>query len=112
MENSEKRKYDGFYLMPGDEEDSFEFSFFTFKDDMKIGAPVQFTSVGDMFHVALFNEIEDGVQLNDTFEAIFADPVVYAKELLNVGLFGTFLRKTENSQEWWDNYLTKTKTVV
>lgn len=105
-------EYDGFYVVPKDvkedEEDSIELRFFCFKDEEKFGEPIENTEIGYKYHVAFFKEREDGEMiLNDCFEAIFADPVVYAKGLLGSKLFGTFIRKTEKSSDWFDDYLKK-----
>ena len=50
---------------------------------------------------------EDGeFNFDDTFEAIFSDPVVYAKGLCGTGTFGTIIRKQEKTSEWFKEYLT------
>jgi hypothetical protein len=50
--------------------------------------------------------------LNDTFEAIFADPVVYAEGLIGMDIYGTFVKKTEEAQKWFDEYLKLTSERV
>ena len=110
---SDAEEFDGFYVLPkeGEESDNMELRFFAFKDDKSLGKPIDNTELGYMYHVAFFKEREeDGeIVLNDCFEAIFADPVTYAKGLLGSKLFGTFIRKTEKSSDWFDDYL---KNVV
>ena len=103
-------EYDGFYIVPkdGEETDSMELMFFCFKDDEKFGKPIEQNEMGYKYHVVFFKERDDGeMVLNDCFEAIFSDPVTYAKGLLGSNLFGTFLRKTERSSDWLDDYLRK-----
>jgi hypothetical protein len=110
---SEANSYDGFYVVPKDateedEDDSMELMFFCFKEDEKFGVPIENNEIGFKYHVAFFKERDDGEMiLSDCFEAIFADPVVYAKGLLGSKLFGTFIRKTEKSSDWFDDYLKK-----
>jgi hypothetical protein len=110
---SDMEEFDGFYVVPkeGKEADNMELRFFAFKDDKSLGKPIDNTELGYMYHVAFFKEREeDGeIVLNDCFEAIFADPVTYARGLLGSKLFGTFIRKTEKSSDWFDDYL---KNVV
>ena len=106
----ETEEFDGFYVVPkeGEEADNMELRFFTFKEDKDYGEPIEHTELGYKYHVAFFKEQEDGeIVLNDCFEAIFADPVTYAKGLLGSKLFGTFIRKTEKSSDWFDDYLKK-----
>jgi len=100
------KDFDGFYLIPGNNEREIEYRFFKFHDDKSLGDKVDGTDVGDMYHVAFFKQKKDGdVEFDDCFEAIFADPVVYSKNLYGMNIFGTFLKKRENSPEWWDDYL-------
>ena len=110
---SDKKDFDGLYFLPGDEEGELQISFFTFNDEKWKGSPIENTKVGDKFHVAFFKEGEDGnVEFDETFEAIFADPLTYLKNLAPLGIYGTFVRKTEKSQQWFDNYLERTLNNV
>jgi hypothetical protein len=103
-------EYDGFFIMPGDEEGEVELRYFTFKEDF--GESIDNTQVGNMYHVALFKDNETDMEFNDCFEAIFADPVVYATNLAASNLYGTFVRKTAKSNDWFDDYLKKTLDSV
>lgn len=112
MNNSDVPEYDGFYFLPGNEEHEYEISFFNFNEDRK-GQPVDNTQVGFMYHVALFRQNEENrVEFDETFEAIFSDPLTYIRNLVGLNLYGTFVKKTEKSKEWFDNYLTKALDAV
>lgn len=112
MSKTKASDYDGFYFLPGDEENEYEISFFTFNPD-KQGTPIENTEVGYKYHVAFFKQIEeDNIEFNDTFEAIFADPLTYIRGLAGSNLYGTFVKKTEKSKEWFDNYLKRTLDTV
>jgi len=103
---SDKTEFDGLFFLPSGEEGELEISFFSFNDEKYKGSPIENTKIGDMFHVALFKQNEDGeVEFDETFEAIFADPLTYIKNLAPMGIYGTFVRKTEKSKPWFDNYL-------
>jgi hypothetical protein len=112
MSNSKASEYDGFYFLPGEDDNEYNISFFTFNEG-KGGTPIENTEVGFKYHVAFFKWNEDeSVEFNDTFEAIFADPLTYIEGLVGSRLYGTFVRKTEKSKEWFDNYLSKTLDSV
>lgn len=97
--------FDGFYLIPKDDGTEVEYRFFRFNDDVDMGKPVDGNDFGPMYHVAFFKRTDKGVEFDDVFEAIFADPITYARGLYGTNLHGTFLKKTENSSDWWDDYL-------
>ena len=101
----DSKKYDGFYILPGDD-DGIKLSYFDFNDDFEKGEKVGGTSVGDMYHVIFMKCGEDSLPiLDDHFEAVFAHPETYVKGLLGADIFGCFVRKTENSYKWVDDYL-------
>lgn len=102
---SSMKDFDGFYLVPGKDETEVAFKFFRFTNSHEFGDKIDGTEIGDMYHVAFFRQTDKGVEFDDNFEAIFADPVVYANGLIGGNIFGTFLKKTEKSYEWWDDYL-------
>lgn len=105
-------KYDGFYFVPTEEENSLNIQYFTLNCEEHRGSPINNTSIGDMFHVAFFRASDDGHPVfDDAFEAILADPITYVKALIGTELFGCVLRKTENSGKWWDEYLTNAKNA-
>ena len=105
--------YDGFYLLPGEDTDSLSLSYFDFLEDFDKGKKIGGTEYGDMYHVIFFKQGEDDVpELNDHFEAIFGDPEVYVKGLLGANIYGCFVKKTENSFKWVDDYLIRTVCSV
>ena len=109
------KDYDGFYFLPPDDENliGLQFQFFKFKDEYKGGTPIESSSAGDKFHVAFFRKNEDGEpEFDDSFEAIFADPVVYVQNLMGTDIYGCFCRKTDKSEKWFEDYLTKTTKSV
>jgi len=99
--------YDGFFFTPGVEEDELELSFFDYNEEnLKNAEKVENTDIGDKYHIAFFKPNDEGlVEFDETFEAIFADPVTYIKNLTGSQLFGCVLRKTTQSGKWFDNYL-------
>jgi hypothetical protein len=105
-------KYDGFYILPGDE-DGLKLSYFDFKDDFDKGEKIGGNEMGDMYHVIFMKPGKDSLPiLDDHFEAIFAHPETYVKNLLGADIFGCFIKKTENSWKWVDDYLTRTLARV
>jgi hypothetical protein len=98
--------YDGFHLMPHEkDENKVQFKFFKINEDHLQGDTIGRTDIGETFNVLLFKHGSGGIELNDTFEAVFADPVVYAKNLIGMDIYGTFVKKTVEAQEWFDDYL-------
>ena len=113
MSEPNATQFDGFYLMPGDEEGSLSLSYFDFKDEFDKGKKVGGTDVGDMYHVIFFKQGGDSLpELDDHFEAIFGDPETYIRGLIGANIYGCFVRKTENSFKWVDDYLKSTLSRV
>jgi hypothetical protein len=113
MSEPNATEFDGFYLMPGDEEDSLKLSYFDFIDEFDKGKKIGGTDYGDMYHVIFFKQGEDSIpELNDHFEAIFGDPETYVRGLLGANIYGCFVKKTENSFKWVDDYLKRTLSCV
>ena len=107
------KEYDGFYFLPGDDENEINLAYFQFKDEFGNSDPIEATPLGDKYHIAFFKRGEDGhPEFDDSFEAIFADPTVYIKGLIGAEVYGCVLRKTEKSQKWFDEYLTRAKKNV
>jgi len=97
--------YDGFVVAP-DDDGNIDICFFDMKEEpYKGGVAIETTSMGEKFHVILFRHNEDNdLHFEESFEAIFSDPVYYAKSLLPK-FYGMFLKKTDKSVEWFENYL-------
>lgn len=98
--------YDGFHLMPHEkDENKVQFNFFKINQDHLQGETIGRNDIGETFNVLLFKHGSEGIELSDAFEAVFADPVVYAKNLIGMDIYGTFVKKTVEAQEWFDDYL-------
>lgn len=109
----EPKRYDGFYFTPAEEENDLNITFFDFKPGVDKGNPICNTSIGDCWHVAFFRQGENGLPyFDDAFEAIFADPTVYIRNLIGANVYGCMVRKTEKSQKWFDDYLNNAKEHV
>lgn len=113
--HTEMEEYDGFLFLPSDQEDdetdSMEFRFIKYKQDF--GPAVEGNDIGEKYHVAFFKRDAEGkFHFDEEFEAIFADPMVYAKGFIGHNLFGTMVKKKENTRPWFDEYLTDIKASV
>lgn len=105
-----KDEYDGFYFLPGDNEGDLTLAFFKFNGETDYGKPIESNDMGDKFHIAFFRRDANGYPVFDEhFEAIFVDPTTYIMNLVDTNLYGCVLRKTEKSQTWWEEYLTRAK---
>lgn len=104
-----KDEYDGFYFLPGDEDGDINLAYFKFKEEgFPIGKPVNDSPLGGTYHIAFFRKDVNGDPMfDDAFEAVFADPSIYVKGLMGAEIYGCVLRKTENSEKWWKQYLTR-----
>jgi hypothetical protein len=113
MSEPNATQFDGFYLMPGNDEGSLKLSYFDFLDNFDKGEKVDGTKFGDMYHVIFFKQSENGEpEFDDHFEAIFSDPEAYVHGLIRANVYGCFVRKTENSYKWVDDYLKSTLNRV
>lgn len=111
-----KQEYDGFHFLPDPEIDGgYVFQFFKLNklegNDHSTDV-IGSTTVGDMYNVLLMREREETVEITDIFQAIFADPTIYAEGLIGSDHYGTFVKNTEHSKEWWESYVKKTCDVV
>jgi len=101
-------KYDGLYFLPGDEDNELTISYFDFKDEMAGGTPQESTQIGDKWHIAFFKRNKNGEPtFDDSFEGIFACPATYVNNLVGANVYGCMVRKTDKSEQWFENYLTK-----
>lgn len=103
----ETEKYDGFTIVPDGNFDVSQIVFFELDDESKKGTPIENTELGDMYHVIMYrvNKEQTDIEFDDTFEAIFIDPLVYAKSLLP-NFYCTIIRKTDKSVKWIEEFLT------
>jgi hypothetical protein len=105
-------EYDGLYFVPADNdgEEDINVTFFTLEDEYAGGKPLSNNTFGDCWYVVFFKNDEEDVEkmkFDEKFEAIFADPFVYLKNLVGTNLSGCILRKTTNSGRWFEEYLKK-----
>ena len=108
VSGNEMSKFDGFYFVPDydDFEGNYKLAFFNFKEEWTGAKPVDKSEMGYTYHMAFFKEDEEGMpQFDDAFEAILSDPLVYIKNLVGSGLSGCIVKKTEQSENWWTEYL-------
>lgn len=111
MDNSSN--YDGFYILPGEEDGDLRLSYFDFLESFDKGEKVGGSSMGDMYHVIFLKCGDDNLPiLDDHFEAIFAHPETYVKNLVGADIYGCMVKKTENSSDWVDDYLKRTLARV
>jgi len=107
--------YDGFYFTHNDIDPvNYDISFFTFKDDMVGREKIDYTELGDMYHVAFFkmNMKTSTAEFDGEFEAIFRDPICYIENLVGSDIFGLFVRKTDKSAEYFNDYLTSIRKQI
>ena len=96
-------EYDGFRFYPSSDNgmDGFAITTFDFANEMANSTPIENSSMGYTYHVALFqHDGDEKVKVNDLFEAIFVDPLVYLRNLGGTDFFGFFVRKTDKSDAW------------
>lgn len=96
-------EYDGFRFYPSSDNgmDGFAITTFDFANEMANSSPIENSSMGYTYHVALFqHDGDEKIKVNDLFEAIFVDPLVYLKNLGGTDFFGFFVRKTDKSDAW------------
>ena len=58
------KDYDGFYILPGDD-DGLKMSYFDFKDDFDKGEKIGYNDLGDCYHVLFFRRGEDNLPVLD-----------------------------------------------
>jgi hypothetical protein len=108
--------YDGFHFLPDSKnENSVQFQYFNLKNsdgslDNTDSDLENVNDIGPMYNVVLLRGAKDGpgVEVCDIFEAVFADPSVYAEGLISAEIYGTFVRKNKKCESFWTNYLKET----
>jgi len=105
-------EFDGIYFLPHEDEEGNEgllISYFDFKNEMANGMPIEGTAIGPKYHIAFFKKDDEGnPAFDETFEAIIGDPGKYIENLTGAGIYGCVVKKTNKSQKWFDDYLTRT----
>lgn len=111
-----EEEYDGFHFLPDPEDDdSFVFQFFRLskiEDNTDSTDVLGKTTVGDLYNVMLMREKDGIVEVTDEFQAIFADPTVYAEGLIGSDHYGTFVKNTQHAKTWWEAYVSATKKTI
>jgi hypothetical protein len=107
------KEYDGFYFLPGGEENELEISYFQFAEDEYRQNPTSYPNLGDMYHIAFFKRGYDGKPaFDETFDAILIDPKTYVMGLIGCEIYGCLVKKTKKSTEWFNDYLENTKKNI
>lgn len=97
-------EHDGLCFIPNE---IGELTITFFKTNKDIGSAIDGSNIGAMYHVVFIKEDDDGVPfIDDYFEAIFGDPLTYVKNLIGANIYGIMLKKTEQSTEWFKDYVT------
>lgn len=109
------KQYDGFFFYPFYEEDvhvDYSIEGFVFNDKKLKSKKIEFTEIGDMYHIAFFKADKETIlKFDEDFEAIFADPLTYVKNLIGSSLYGCMVRKTSKSSKWFKKFLTEFNSI-
>jgi hypothetical protein len=98
---------DGFMFIPGEEENTQEYRFITLTEDFGE------LEGNNMYHVVYFKQDEEGKFLFDgTVDAVFGDPILYAKNLCGTNVAATFVKKRKYSGKWVESYLKEVRSNV
>lgn len=99
-----QNSFDGFYFTAASNEfvegQPLILEFFVFNDELK-DVPIDHNG----YSLAFFKITPNGIVLNDVFDAILLDPMVYIKNLIGSNLFGCVVRKTDKTGAWIQTYL-------
>lgn len=101
------KDYDGIYFTPGKNSSELVIRCWEFQANTEYAGskPIEGNQIGNMYHIALFREDNDGHPMfDDKYEAILGDPETYVKNLTGAGLYGCILKKTEKSSKWFEEY--------
>jgi hypothetical protein len=108
-------KFDGFFFLPIYDEDihvDYKIDLFEFNEKKLKSKKIEHTEIGDMYHIAFFKIDNDTFKYDESFEAIFVDPLTYVKNLIGSNLHGIMVRKTKKSTKWFNQVLTNLKNDV
>jgi hypothetical protein len=97
-------EFDCLYFLPEGNEMHVEAALYK-EPSPKVGG----NHMGDKYHVLLFKDGEKGFTHFDTFETIFSCPLTYMSNLIPLGWFGIFAKKTETSDEFFNEVVEKLK---
>ena len=104
-------EYDGFHMLPVPEQAGVvQFHYFQIDEKGLQGETIGRNDLGEAYYVMLLKQDENGVRIDDVFEAVFSDPLVYAKSLAGTNFFGTFVKKTDDAKVWFGQFLKGTMT--
>jgi len=102
-------KFDAFFFMPGQEEDTVRVEGANYKQP---GSIVGGSEMGSMYHILLFKQNEQGVPVDpDLFEAILIDPLEYVSRMITCDFFGLVAKKTTTSDEFIQSTFDKLKEI-
>lgn len=103
--NTIPEKYDGIYFVPPDDDSKgMKFMFFDLSENYN-GTKIDNTDVGDCWYIAFVKDKDGSPVYEEHFEAIFADPMTYLRNLIGANRYGCIVRKTEKSGKWFEAYL-------
>jgi hypothetical protein len=94
--------FDGFIFSPHEKlEEHTHIETFKYKDP---GTSVGGSKLGNNYEIVFLEHSEDGgMIIEDAFDAILADPVVYLEHLIKCGFYGIIGRKTTTSDLFFDS---------
>jgi len=105
---------DGLAFLPSDDDDGgTEISYMTFHEPLK--GKIETTISGDIwYHVCFlrYDEETKKLQFDEAFDAIFKDPLEYIKGLMGSNVYGTMVKKRQDSPKWFEKYLHELKTKI
>jgi hypothetical protein len=109
LREAKNENFDAFFFMPGPEEDLVKVEGATYKDP---GESVEGSSMGNMYHIMLFKQDEDGAPIEpDLFEAILVEPLEYISRLITCDFYGLIAKKTTTSNEFIQKSFDKLKDI-
>jgi hypothetical protein len=59
-----------------------------------------------------YDEQTKKLQFDEAFDAIFKDPLEYIKGLIGSNVYGTMVKKRQDSPKWFEKYLHELKTKI
>jgi len=97
--------FDAFFFLPGEESDTIHLESALYKH---AGEKLGGSSLGDGYHIILFQEDEEGELVNvEQFNAVLIDPATYITRMLEIDWFGIIARMTTTSNTFIQNTFDK-----